>query len=111
MRAESLRSIPHSRSTPVDTQVSNLSTPTIDTCTFYKDIGRFPLILSCQKECVAQSPLYRVIMASRAGPVPIHLTRTPVCPSINSMYFLQFSGRAWNDLMPVVSVFQPGKVL
>jgi hypothetical protein len=38
--------------------------------------------------------LYRKIMASLAGPVPIHLTPTPVNFSMNSTYFLAFSGRA-----------------
>ena len=53
--------------------------------------------------------LYRKIMASLAGPVPIHLTPTPVYFSMNSMYFLAFSGRASYELMFVL-FFQPGRV-
>jgi hypothetical protein len=57
-----------------------------------------------------QHILYRKIMASLAGPVPIHLTGTPVNFSMYSTYFLAFSGKSWYELMFMLLLFHPGRV-
>jgi hypothetical protein len=49
-------------------------------------------------------------MLSRLGPVPIHSIRTPRYSSMKRMYFLQFSGSAWNEVVVPIDVFHPGSV-
>lgn len=47
-------------------------------------------------------------MLSLAGPTPIHFTGTPRNDSMNSIYFLQFSGNASNVVVAAMDVFHPG---
>lgn len=47
---------------------------------------------SAWEHCVTWHYIYFLSMLSRPGPTPIHSTGTPTCASMNSTYFLQFSG-------------------
>ena len=51
-----------------------------------------------------------IIMLSRPGPTPIHLIGTFVNCSINSTYFLQFSGRESYVVTLSIEVCQPDRV-